>query len=381
MNIKPFHFLHPDFNKIGDPNVFFDQVRNIFPELKKEGIYQDELHKSIFVYRIKSKERSYNGIIAAVDIHDYLKGLIKKHENTLTFQEETISNLMKERSAIIKPVLIAYNEQKKIKELINKCLLTSKPKFKLEFAKDQQTHEFFEITDKKNILQFQKEFKSKIKKAYIADGHHRMAAVCKFILQKPELSHSSLSYIMCALFDFNELSIFPYNRIIKAFDVISKIELLSLLKKYASITVLKKIRPSKSKTELIIITSDTCYSLIWKKEVLQYFRQKNGIAFDIDIFNEIILRDIVGIQSIRSSDRITYLEGIKSYKPIIKAVQENSDSIGFLFFPVKKRDFIKVADEHMVLPPKSTWFEPRIKNGIIVQDVDLQVQAESAKSL
>jgi hypothetical protein len=109
--------------------------------------------------------------------------------------------------------------------------------------------------------------------------------------------------------------------------------------------------------------------------------QKNGIAFDIDIFNEIILRDIVGIQSIRSSDRITYLEGIKSYKPIIKAVQENSDSIGFLFFPVKKRDFIKVADEHMVLPPKSTWFEPRIKNGIIVQDVDLQVQAESAKSL
>lgn len=374
MNIKPFHFLHPDFEKIKDHDSFFDQVRNVFPDLKKEGIYQDDLHKSIFVYRIKAKNRTYQGIIAAVDIHDYLKGLIKKHENTLTTQEETISNLMKERAAIIKPVLIAYNEQKKIKELIKRSVVGVKPKFKLGFERDQQVHEFFEITDKKFILQFQKEFKSKVKKAYIADGHHRMAAVCKFILQNPELSQTGLNCVMCALFDFSELSIFPYNRIIKAFDVITKDELFNLLNRYATITVLKKIRPSKSKTEMIIITADSCYSLIWRKEVLQYFKQKNGIAFDIDIFNEIILRDILGVQSIRSSDRITYLEGIKSFKPIIKAVQEKPDSVGFLFFPVRKSDFVKVADEHMVLPPKSTWFEPRIKNGIIVQDVDLQLK-------
>lgn len=378
MNIRPFHFLHPDFNKISDPTTFFDQVRNIFPELKQQGIYQDELHKAIFLYRIKAKDRSYHGVIAAVDIHDYLKGLIKKHENTLTHQEEAISKLMKERSAIIKPVLIAYNERKKIKELIQKNLLAGKPKFRLEFEKDQQVHEFFEITDKKQVQLYLKEFKSKVKKAYIADGHHRMAAVCKFILQKPELSHSSLSYIMCALFDFKELSIFPYNRIIKAFDVIGKQEMIQLMNKYAAVSTLKKIRTSRAKGEIILITSEDCYSLIWKKEVLQYFKQKNGIAFDIDIFNEIILRDIIGVQSIRSSDRITYLEGIKSYKPIIKTVQEKPDCMGILFYPVRIRDFVKVADEHMVLPPKSTWFEPRIKNGIIVQDIDLQSPVQTS---
>lgn len=377
MNIKPFHFLYPDFNKIGDHDAFFDQVRSIYPDLKKEGMYKDDQQKSMFIYRIKTKVKTYHGIIAAVDIHDYLKGTIKKHENTLTLQEENISNLMKERSAIIKPVLIAYNEQKKIKDLIAKGFLGVKPKFKLEFKKDQQIHEFFEVTDKRLVLQFQKEFKSKVKNAYIADGHHRMAAVCKFILQKPELSHKSLNYIMCALFDFNELSIFPYNRIIKVLDVIPKEQLLELLKKYATITILKKIRPSKNKNELIIITVDSCYTLIWRKEVLQYFRQKNGIAFDIDIFNEIILRDIIGIQSIRASDRITYMDGVKNFRAIEKAVLEKPDCIGFLFYPVRKRDFIKVADEHMVLPPKSTWFEPRIKNGVIVQDIDLELNTST----
>jgi uncharacterized protein (DUF1015 family) len=374
VNIKPFHYLYPDYKRILKSEEFFNSIKNTFPDLRNEGLFLDGNSKSLFVYRIKSKIKTYHGILAAIDIHDYLKGLIKKHENTLTQQEDNISNLMKDRQAIIKPVLIAYDEQKKIKDLIARSFLGIKPKFKIEFEKEQQIHEFFEITDKIVIAAFQKEFKSKVKKAYIADGHHRMAAVCKFILQNPELSKKSLNYIMCALFDFNELSILPYNRLIRVSDVIPVDEFIKVLGKYASIIKIRTPIASSKKNEITMITVKQNYSFSWHKDVLQYFKQKNGIAFDIDIFNEIILRDLLGVQSIRSSDRVSYIEGIKPLKTISKMVLDQPDHIGFAFFPVRKRDFIKVADEHMVLPPKSTWFEPRIKNGIVVQDIDLSMK-------
>ncbi|MBK9107052.1 MAG: DUF1015 domain-containing protein [Saprospiraceae bacterium] len=371
MNIKPFHYLHPDYSKIADVENFVDQCRGLYPDFQKEGMYQVGAEKSIFVYRIKTKTSLYHGIIAAVDIHDYLKGLIKKHENTLTQQEDNISKLMIERQAIIKPVLIAYNENKKIKDLIAKCFLGVKPKFKIKFEKDDQIHEFFEVDDKSKISLFQKEFKTKVKKAYIADGHHRMASIGKFLLQNPELGKQSLSHIMCALFDFTELNIFPYNRIIKALDLYNIHELSKFLSKYAIITPLKKPRKSKQKHEIVFVSLEKSFAFQWNKDVIQYFKQKNGIAFDIDIFNELLLHDLLNIENVRSSDRIAYSEGVKSVKLIIKTLQTKQDTVGFIFYPVLKRDFVKVADDHMVLPPKSTWFEPRIRNGIIVQDLDI----------
>ncbi len=371
MNIKPFHFLHPDYTKIKEPEAFIDKVRWLYPDMKKEDLFVDLKHESLFVYRIKTKDKLYHGIIAAVDIQDYLKGMIKKHENTLTQQEDNIGNLMIERQAIIKPVLIVYNERKKIKDLIAKSFLGVRPKFKLRFEKDEQIHEFFEVQDKSFIAQFQKEFKAKVKKAYIADGHHRMASISKLLLHNPELGKESLHHIMCALFDFSELSIFPYNRLIRTGDLFSTQDVINFLAKYASVTPLKKPRKSQKKFEVILLTSSQTYSIVWNKEVILYFKQKNGIAFDMDIFNELLLHDLMNIENIRSSDRIVYYEGIKSVRSMVKSLTEKPDHTGFVFFPVRKRDFIKVADEHMVLPPKSTWFEPRIRNGIIVQDLQI----------
>ncbi|MBP8725102.1 MAG: DUF1015 domain-containing protein [Saprospiraceae bacterium] len=371
MNISPFHYLYPDFSRISDEAAFFDQVRWLFPDQRAQGIYLDSDNSSLFVYRIKTATRIFHGIIAAIDIHDYLKGLIKKHENTLTRQEENISQLMIERQAIIKPVLIAYNENKKIKELIAKSFLGVKPKFKLKFEKDGQIHEFFELSEKSRIAQFQKEFKSKVKRGYIADGHHRMASVGKLLLSHPELEKKGLKHVLCALFDFTELQIYSYNRIIRVLDLFSLPELVKFMSKYAEILPLKKPRKSKRKHEVVLVTPDKSYAIHWNKDVILYFRQKYGIAFDIDIFNELLLHDLLNIEDVRSSDRIAYAEGIKSVRTILKSLQGKEDSIGFIFYPVLKRDFVKVADNHMVLPPKSTWFEPRIRNGIIVQDLQL----------
>lgn len=372
MNIKPFHYLHPDFSKVDDIESFFEQMKWNFPQLNKEGFYNSNTKKSMFVYRIKSKSNVYHGIIAGLDIQDYLNGKIKKHENTLTDQEDNMVKLFLERQGIIKPVLIAYDEQIKIKELMVQCFLGVKPKFKINFKKDKQIHEFYEVVDKSMIKQFQKEFRSKVKKAYIADGHHRMAAVTKYLLHHPELKKKVISHIMCAFFDFNELSVNPYNRIIHALDLVSKEALLFFLQKYALISPIKKLRKSNSKFELILKTGSEIFAIHWTAEVIQYYKQKNGIALDLDIFNDLVLHELLKIEDIRSSKRIFYIEGIKSLKAVSLAVEENPDYIGVLFYPVLQKDFLKVADEHMVLPPKSTWFEPRIRNGIIVQDIPLK---------
>lgn len=370
MNIKPINYLYPDYSRILNHDEYFSQVRWLFPDFRKDQLYLKGEHPSLFVYRIKTTTSLYHGIIAAVDIHDYLKGMIKKHENTLTQQEENISKLMLERKAIIKPILITYNENKKIKDLIAKSFLGIKPKFKVKFEKEEQIHEFFEISDKNKISQFQKEFKSKVKKAYIADGHHRMASVGKCLLQYPELGKNGLSHVMCALFDFTELHIHPYNRLIKTLDKFELPEITKFLSKYGIVTPIKKPRKSKRRHEVVLISPSKCYSIQWNKDVIQYFKQKNGIAFDMDIFNELFLHDLLNIENVRSSDRIAYSEGIKPVKSILKSIESNPDQLGFIFYPVLKRDFVKVADNHMVLPPKITWFEPRIRNGIIVQDIE-----------
>ena len=99
-------------------------------------------------------------------------------------------------------------------------------------------------------------------------------------------------------------------------------------------------------------------------------KKEKGIVFDIDLFNDYILQEIMGIEDIRSNPRITYVEGVKGTKTIIKSIKENKEFIGFGFYPVKRGEFIKIADDGKVLPPKSTWFEPRIKNGLVIQHIE-----------
>ncbi|MDQ3141501.1 MAG: DUF1015 family protein [Bacteroidota bacterium] len=370
MFIKPFKYTHPDFKAIIDNDIFFDQIKHNFPELKKAGAFIHGKRKSIFVYRIKTKTRMYHGVLAGVDIQDYISGNIKKHENTLIAQEENISSLMKLRNAIIKPVLLAYPQRKSIKDLMVKSFLGKKPTFRLHFLREDQIHEFYAVKDPLIVKSFQKEFKSKVKKAYIADGHHRMASVSRLLEQNPELASNKLNYLLCALFDFDELSILPYNRTIKILDQVHEEDIYLRLTKLAKVTVLEKMRAPRKEHELIFHFSHISYSVEWNADTLKYFKSKHKISQDVAIFNELVVKDIFGIKDYRNNSRIKYIEGIKPLKLMIKMVEDQEHTLAVSFFPIKVRDFIKVADSNLVLPPKSTWFEPRIKNGIIIQDFD-----------
>ncbi len=369
MKIKEIQYSYPDLNKVKDEVSFFETMKEEYTSLKDTGIFKDAKKPSIFVYRIQTKHRIHHGILAGIDIDEYAQGNILKHENTLLEQEKKIANLTIQRKAIIKPVLLAYKKNTKIDELIAKTFLGRKPKFRIIFDKEHQIHELFPVDSEIDIKAFQKEFKTKVDKAYIADGHHRMSTISHLIEQQPELKNSRLNSILCALFSFSELEILAYNRLVHILDLVDIDVIIKQLSIYADIKKLNQVRTPEKKFEIIMHTKTAHYSIQWNKGLSELKNEEYPTQFDIDVFNKIIVNKIFDIQDIRSNTRIQYIEAVKSYKPLLKAIEENKELVGFSFYPVKKSDFIEIADHNLILPPKSTWFEPRIRNGIIVQKI------------
>ena len=368
MKIEPIKYSHPDFDAIFDKDQFFDQVKHEYPILKRQGIFLDEKQPALFVYKIKTKQRTHYGILAGVDLKEYLKGNIKKHENTLVAQEANISGLLKQREAIIKPVLLAYPEVKKIKNLIIKYFLGVKPTYQIHFKKDDQIHEFYQIKNEDEIKEFQKEFKQGVKKSYIADGHHRMASISELLASTEIKEKHKIKYLFCALFDFKELSIYSFNRLLKL-DQFSSGDVIKKLMDLGSLKLLKQAKKPSKKFELIFYIDQMYYSFEWKKELINSYKKKNEILFDITLFNEELLNKAFHIQDVRNNSQIQHIEGTKSWKQILKTIGEENGIIGVMFYPIKSSDFIKIADGGKILPPKSTWFEPRIRNGILVQEI------------
>lgn len=340
-----------------------------YTKIKDTDLFSKGKKPAIFVYRIQTKNRIYHGILAGIDINEYLDGKILKHENTLIEQEKKIALLTKQRKALIKPVLLAYKFDQKINSLIAKGFLGKKPKLKIKFESENQIHELFAIESIKEIKLFQKEFKSKVKKTYIADGHHRMSTIKLLTDEQPSLKETGLHYILCALFNFTELDILPYNRLIHILDILDIQVILTQLQLIASVKKLKSHRLPNKKGEVIMHAKDAAYSITWNKNILAELKPNYPIQFDIDLFNDHIVQTIFGINDIRSNPRIHYIEGIKGNKLLLKGIEENKEMLGFSFYPIKKNHFTKIADQHLILPPKSTWFEPRIKNGLIIQKI------------
>jgi len=368
LEIRPIQFAIPDLEKISDGEFFFNKLKENFPEFYSKGYFIQQKDPGILLYRIRAKDRDYHGILVGVNIEEYLTGNIKKHENTLITQEELMIALTSERDAIIKPVLITYAPDLEIKEILQQHIDPKLLLFHIWFEKAQQTHEFYLMPDELMQCKMMDLFRLKIQDAYIADGHHRMAAMSDILEARPQLIDQGLHFILSAWFDFEELSILSYNRIIDIGPKLNEREFLEVLQKYGKLKKSKGDHLPKNKFELIVIFQKEIYILNWHESLVQGMKKKNGIAFDVDLFNDFILKDGLHFHDIRRDPRIKYVEGVKGLKSVLKHTDINPQLAGFIFFPIHHDEFKDTADRAKILPPKSTWFEPRIRNGLIVQE-------------
>lgn len=366
MQINPFQAVYPNLDYITSADSFFGTVKEEYNDFKKSGFFHKSAEDAIYIYRIKVRKKSYTGIIGCATVKDYLNGKIKKHENTLATKEQQQLNLMIKRGAAVKPILLAYSNVASIDALIQDQLKKNDPFIKISFEDTKEVHTLWKLEEGPVIQQIQQAFAKDVPHAYIADGHHR-SSTSALMAERMKRKKKSGKYnqILAAFFPISDLSIYDYNRLVEGIDDRTMATFMAKISQVFEIDILKKAAKPKKKFELTMAVGEEWFKLKWKKKILNKYKNEK-VVLDASLLDQEVMKNIMEIEDTRNDDRITYVEGPKGYDFITKKTKKNDNKIAFCLYPVDIEDLFAVADDNQIMPPKSTWFEPRVKNGLLV---------------
>ncbi len=368
MRILPLQATYPNFNYITSPDSFFGNVKEEFREYRESGFFNKSPNKSIYIYQIQTERRFYTGIIACLNINDYFEGKLKKHENTLAPKEQQQMHLLLHRNAMVKPVLSTFPDTPGITKILNDYSANTNHFFSASFEKGNEKHIFWEISDPSQIESIQQIFRSEVPASYIADGHHRTSVTALLHQRKNVIPEKQpFDRLLCAFFPVSQLEVFDYNRIVRGLDEITPASFMAQLSRLFKIKPLKSGRKPTHKHEIILYVQHGWYRLKWKKSILRKFNQ-SGPLLDASMLDSLVLNKILGIEDVRNDERLSYVEGVSGLADFKSKVIRHEHNVGFLLYPVFTDDIIAISDRQEVMPPKSTWFEPRMKNGLIVYE-------------
>lgn len=368
--ITPFRPALADLSDIISFDDFYGSAKRKFPAYLSDGIYEQIEKEAIYVYRIIRNHRSHTGIIASASVLDYINGNIKKHENTLAAKEAKMIRLFDERNAMIKPLLLTYSNVLEIDAIINRITSVIPPTFSIPFQEEE--HLFWQVEEPSQIQSLVAAFASHVHKSYICDGHHR-AKTSELLYQKIQDSDAddatkmAYSKMLVAYFPASEIEIHNYNRLIVSTGGLAKEAFLESIKKIYDIKIKKKAVNPIFKHQLGMYFDGQWYELTLHQKYLPTSDTPTNQALDVHILNQHVLGDILGITDVRTETDIKYVEGPKGAATLERKVKEAKAEIAFNLYPVALEDLIKISDEKATLPPKSTWIEPRMRNGFITQ--------------
>ena len=369
---KPYSFL-----RIDRPETAFDEDFDMYSDeaYKKakellEGdieakIYIKDNEEAYYIYELTMDSRSQSGIVACAAIDDYVENRIKKHENTRVQKELDRIRHIDTLSAQTGAIFLAYKSCDVLKDIIaNK----KKEATLYDFTSDDGVkHRVWKIADAKTIDEVKKAF-AKMESAYIADGHHRASSAVKVGLErrnaKNYVKDGESDYFLSVLFDEEELYIMPYNRVVKDLAGLDKAEFFEKLKSDFEIQKLdREFQPDTEKTFGMYIDK-TWYKLDLKN------KESRGIIEDLDvsILEDKVLRPVLNIQNTRTDDRIVFVGGIRGLKELEMMV-DSGMAVAFSMYPTSIGELISVADAGLLMPAKSTWFEPKLMSGIFIHEI------------
>lgn len=370
MKIQPFRAFRPNLERVPRSNDFFDTVKFRYHEYAAEGLFQSTDADAMYIYQIKTIEGwKFTGLIACTDLAEYRNGNLKKHEKTIVTNEDLQSKLLKIRGAAIKPVLLTYPAIAPLDELIADYIDRHRKFFVMELGGEK--HRFWQITEGLVLKRIKQIFNDRMPHAYIADGHHRSASFAALNEAEPNDKNGQL---LCAYFPDHELKINAFHRIVSNLNDLSTDDFLEQIKTVCHVSPLEKATLPMRKFDMTMRLSDKrWFKLTWKSEILADFAE-GLVHLDVHLLNEKILKPILGVKNIRTDTRLSYVEGTKSLATVEKAaiaVAEAADTEGvcFCLFPVSFHDLKAIVDDAGVMPPKSTFFEPRMKNGLLVYEI------------
>jgi uncharacterized protein (DUF1015 family) len=363
--------LPPDIDTHSDL-VYNKSVENFGKWQKNGWLVQDET-PHFYIYAQTMKGRTQYGIVGCASVDDYLKGIIKKHELTRTDKEQDRMVHVRVNNANIEPVFFTYPPVKEIDNIVEKIVSKGKPEYDF-VAKDGFGHHFWVIKNPETNKQIEKLFAEKVPCTYVADGHHRTAAAALVGKEKQENNPShngteEYNFFLAVQFPADQLQIIDYNRTIKDLNGLSTVEFLTRLECGFIIEEkgIKIYRPKKLHNFSMYLDGKW-FSLTAKAGT---FDDNNPIGvLDVTILTNQILSPILDIQDLRRSKRIDFVGGIRGLGELKKRVDSGEMKVAFALYPVSMNQLITIADSGNIMPPKSTWFEPKLRSGLVIHLLD-----------
>ncbi|WP_294467934.1 DUF1015 family protein [uncultured Anaerofustis sp.] len=353
---------------IHDEKVY-EKARENFDKFLQKGYLKQEDKEVYYIYRQIMDGRVQTGICGCCSTFEYEQGIIKKHEFTRPEKEVDRINNFLACSAHTEPVFFAHRHNENVHSFIEDFTKNNKPVY--DFVSDDGISHILWVVDNEEDVEKVRGYYNDIDYLYIADGHHRTASsyeVGKRLREKAgDDKDREYNYILSVVFDSDELSIMDYNRVVKSLNGLDKDEFFSKMKEKFEISEPSDeiIKPSK-KHDFSMYVEGKWYLITAKKGT---FDESNPVkSLDADILQENLLGPILGIDDPRTNDNIEFVGGIRG----LKELQERADKFGgaaFAVYPVTMDDLFGVADANMVMPPKSTWFEPKLRSGLFIHKI------------
>lgn len=367
-----YHIIKPEINfpegtSEYDPRVY-DSAAEQFEKFQKNGwLLQDE-QENYYLYAQTMNGKTQYGIVLCAHVDDYMNGNIKKHELTRRDKEDDRMKHVRITNANIEPVFLAFRHNDVLAELIKKYA-AQEPVYHFKAPVDGFIHQFWVIDNKGDQDAITKEF-SKMDSLYIADGHHRSAAAARVGAEKGEKEgRGEHDYYMAVCFPAEQLTILDYNRVVKDLNGLSEEDFLKALEKNFTVACKgeENYRPQKMH-EFSLYVGGKWYSLEAKPGT---FNENDPIGvLDVDISSRLILDEILNIKDLRSDKRIDFVGGLRGLGELKRRVDSGEMKMALALYPVSMQQIMDIADSGNIMPPKATWFEPKLRSGLVIHKLD-----------
>ncbi len=367
-----YHIIKPEIDfPVGtseyDPRVYERAAEN-FKKFQDKGWLVQDAREHYYIYAQTMNGRTQYGLVVGAWVNDYMEGRIKKHELTRRDKEEDRMKHVRVNDANMEPVFFAYPDNKVLNDLIMRYAATE-PEYDFVAPIDGFRHQFWVIDSDEDMQTITDEF-AKMPSLYIADGHHRSAAAALVGAEKQRLNpnhtgQEEYNYFMAVCFQASQLTILDYNRVVKDLNGLTSNEFLKALSEsFDVINCGPNIYKPGRLHEFSLYLDGEWYSLVAKPGT---YDENDPIGvLDVDISSRLILDKILGIKDLRSSNRIDFVGGLRGLGELKRRVDSGEMRAALALYPVSMQQIIDIADSGKIMPPKATWFEPKLRSGLVV---------------
>ena len=367
-----YHIIKPEINfPVGtseyDPRVYEEAARQ-FQKFQDKGWLVQDKDEHYYIYAQTMNNKTQYGLVIGAYVDDYMNGVIKKHELTRRDKEEDRMKHVRVNNANMEPVFFAYPDNAVLDKLIMRYAATE-PEYDFIAPIDGFGHKFWVISDAADIATITEEFR-KMPSLYIADGHHRSAAAALVGAEKAKQNPNhrgdeEYNYFMAVAFQASQLTILDYNRVVKDLNGRTPEEFLAALAEDFDIECQGKERVHPSRKHQFSLYLDGYWYLLTLHDGLADDSDPIG-GLDVSVSSNLILDKLLNIKDLRSDKRIDFVGGLRGYEELERRVDSGEMKMALALYPVSMQEIMDIADSGKIMPPKATWFEPKLRSGLVV---------------